>query len=238
MRAPLRAIDGYARILVEDHLARLDLEGQRVLGVISSETKRMGELIDDLLSFSRLGRQALRSAPIDLHGLVQTVFRELIQLEPERTFRLEVPDTLPVVYGDPAMIRQLLVNLLGNAVKYTRGREVAVIEVGAGKERSDGVMEKWSNAAMADSSTPTLQHSSTPVIFVRDNGVGFDIQYAGKLFGVFQRLHSAGEFEGTGVGLALVQRIVHRHGGRIWAEAKLNAGATFYFTLPGREGVV
>ncbi len=207
LRAPLRAINGFARILTEDHAARLDAEGQRVLGIVRKEAVRMGHLIDDLLQFSRLGRQPLRRVPTDMNLLVREVQAELRGRAPERAvvFRLE---RLPVAPADPALLRQVWFNLLDNACKYTRQRQPAEIVVSG---RIDGGCAVYS---------------------VKDNGSGFEMKYAAKLFGVFQRLHRAEEFEGTGVGLALVQRILHRHGGRIWAEAELDRGATFRFTLP------
>ena len=207
LRGPLRGIGGYARILQEDFKDKLDVEGNRVLSVIQSETQRMGRLIDELLNFSRLGRQQMKSSMLDLTALAQSVFQELGggSSDPARQLKL---DPLPPASGDEALMRQVFVNLLSNAIKFTRRRKDAVIEMGA----------------QSDSEHHTY--------YVRDNGVGFDPKYANKLFGVFQRLHRDDEFEGTGVGLALVQRIIHRHGGRIWAEARLNEGATFYFTLP------
>ena len=210
LRAPLRAVNGYARILLEDHAGKLDAEAQRVLGVVCDEATRMGRVIDDLLRFSRLGRQALRVAPTDMTALVGEVFHKLRQLTSERDvdFRLT---PLPSVPADHALMREVWLNLLDNALKYTRPRERAVIEV-------DGTVE-----------------GGSVVYRVRDNGVGFDMKYAGKLFGAFQRLHKAEEFEGTGVGLALVQRLVSRHGGRVWAEATTGRGATFHFSLPTRE---
>jgi light-regulated signal transduction histidine kinase (bacteriophytochrome) len=207
LRAPLRAIDGFARILGEDYTARLGDEGQRVLGVICGEAKRMGQLIDDLLAFSRMSRQEAKSVPIDLTALAQAVFDEHALKAPGRQIRLKVQPLL-TARGDCAMMRQVLTNLLSNALKYTRSRPVAEIEIGGRVEGAENLF------------------------YVKDNGVGFDMKYAGKLFGVFQRLHTEEEFEGTGVGLALVQRVIRRHGGRVWAEAKLNDGATFYFTLP------
>jgi PAS domain S-box-containing protein len=206
LRAPLRGIDGYARILFEDYEPRLDAEGKRVLSVIQAETRRMGRLIDELLNFSRLGRQQLKSSVVDLSSMARDIFQELTRhVERKPCFELK---PLPPARGDDALIRQVFVNLLSNAVKFTRHREAPMIEVGS---RSD---------------------SDQNLYYVKDNGVGFDAKYANKLFGVFQRLHREDEFEGTGVGLALVQRIIHRHGGRTWAEGKLNEGATFYFTLP------
>ena len=207
LRAPLRAVDGFSRILADDYAARLDDNGLRILGVIRSETQRMGQLIDDLLAFSRLGRQPMDQESIDMHALAQAVFDDLAEREPSRQLRLDLHPLAPAC-GTRAMVRQVWVNLLGNAIKFTQGREVGEIEVGS-REGEDGV----------------------PIYYVKDNGAGFDMRYEDKLFGVFQRLHSQQEFAGTGVGLALVQRIVERHGGRIWAEAELQHGATFYFTL-------
>jgi PAS domain S-box-containing protein len=209
LRAPLRAIDGFTRILVEDYAAVLDAEGQRVLGVVSKEGQRMGQLIDDLLTFSRLGRRALQTVDLDLETLAREVFDGLAALVPARQLRLYTTP-LPPAHVDPALFRQVLTNLLDNAIKYTRPQAVAEIEIGGSVQGSENVYH------------------------VKDNGVGFDMQYADKLFGVFQRLHREDEFEGTGVGLALVQRIVHRHGGRVWAESHVGQGATFFFTLPNR----
>lgn len=208
LRAPLRAVDGFSRILADDYVTRLDENGLRILGVIRSETRRMGQLIDDLLAFSRLGREPLSQAQIDMRALAQAVFDELAEQEPGRKLRFDLHD-LPTAYGTQSMIRQVWVNLIGNAIKFTREREVGEIEVGA-QDGEDG----------------------TPVYYVKDNGAGFDMRYAEKLFGVFQRLHTDQEFAGTGVGLALVHRIVQRHGGRIWADAVVERGAVFYFTLP------
>ena len=210
LRAPLRAIHGFARILLEDHQAKLDPEAQRLLGVIDQNTRRMGQLIDDLLAFSRLGRKELASARVDMTEMAHVVADELRRTEPERNGQLEVEiGTLLPAQGDRAVLRQVFSNLLQNAMKFTRAQPNARIEVGS---RPDG---------------------KETVYFVKDNGAGFDPRYSDKLFGVFQRLHSNEEFEGTGVGLAIVKRIVQRHGGRVWAEGKVNEGATFYFTLPG-----
>lgn len=207
LRAPLRAVDGFSGMVVEDYAAELGEEGQRMLGVIRSETQRMGRLIDDLLAFSRLGRQQIDASPVDMHGLARAVFDELAAREPERDLRLQMKP-LPLVHGSEALIRQVWINLVSNALKFTCQRECTEIEIGvlAGDERA-------------------------AVYFVKDNGVGFNMRYSNKLFGIFQRLHSQEEFPGTGVGLALVQRIIHRHGGRIWAESEVGHGATFYFTL-------
>jgi len=209
LRVPLRAIDGFARILEEEYTTRLDGEGRRLLGVVCGETKRMGHLIDDLLAFSKMSRQPAESAPIDVTALARAVFAECAAQAPGRQLEFKV-QPLPPARGDRAMLRQVLQNLCSNAIKYTRPRAVAQIEIGG---RPEGEKNLY---------------------YVKDNGVGFDMKYAGKLFGVFQRLHAEDMFEGTGVGLALVQRVIHRHGGRVWAEAKLNEGATFYFTLPNR----
>jgi len=208
LRAPLRAINGYTRILLEDYAEPLDEEGKRVCQVIIGETQRMGKLIDDLLAFSRLSRKQIQPAPVDMKSLAYSVFGELTT-EPAREridFKL---GKLPMANGDPALLHQVWVNLLSNAIKFSSKRERAVIEVGSKRSENEAVY------------------------FVRDNGAGFDIQYVDKMFGVFQRLHSEDEFEGTGVGLAIVQRIVQRHGGRVWADSRPGEGATFYFTVEG-----
>ena len=212
LRAPLRAIHGFARILLEDHNAKLEPEAQRLLGVIDQNTRRMGQLIDDLLAFSRLGRTDLTTGPVDMKELTQMVADEIQRAEASRNGSLEIRiDPLPPARGDRGLLRQVMSNLLQNAAKFTRDRPSARIEVGS---RPD---------------------SGQTVYYVKDNGAGFDVRYADKLFGVFQRLHSAEQFEGTGVGLAIVKRIVQRHGGRVWAEGAANHGATFYFTLPGED---
>mgnify|MGYP002634219362 CR=1 FL=1 len=211
LRAPLRAIDGYGRILVEDYTERLDDEGRRVLAVISSETRRMGQLIDDLLAFSRLGRQKLEMSEINMTTLAQAVFEEQLAQAPERNLQVDLKPMSPA-YGDRAMLRVVFTNLISNAIKFTKHCDPAQIEIGSRNE--DGQV----------------------VYYVKDNGAGFDMKYASKLFGVFQRLHSTEEFEGTGVGLALIQSVIRHHGGRIWAEAKVNEGATFTFALPNKKG--
>lgn len=208
LRAPLRAIDGFSRVLLEDYADRLDEEGRRVLGIIRESTHQMGRLIDDLLAFSRLARASMAVSEVDMDALVRNVWAEVVAAEPGRTVDLRV-QSLPPARADRAMVRQVWANLLSNALKFTRPRPVAVIEVGGRVEGDEAVY------------------------YVRDNGVGFDMRYADKLFGVFQRLHRVDEFEGTGVGLAIVRRVVHRHGGRVWAEGQVDGGATFYFTLPG-----
>ena len=209
LRAPLRAIDGFSRIILEDYLDKLDDEGRRVLNVIRGNTQRMAQLIDDLLVFSHLGRQEIRISDVDMEKLAKNAFKELNLIIPERKIHFSIKPLSPI-QGDQAMIRQVLINLLSNAVKFTRPKENATIEVGGGREGNENIY------------------------YVKDNGVGFDMQYVDKLFGVFQRLHSSEEFEGTGVGLAIVQRIIHRHGGRVWAEGKVGEGASFYFSLPAK----
>ena len=210
LRAPLRAIDGYTRILVEDYEAILDAEGKRICSVISNEARRMGQLIDDLLAFSRLGRKEMFRSKIDMKALAGSVFDELLKGQDPGRIDFQLAK-LPSTRGDLALIQQVWVNLLANAIKFTSKKDRAVIEVGCKQSKDENTY------------------------FVRDNGAGFDMEYANKLFGVFQRLHSESEFEGTGVGLAIVQRIIHRHGGRVWAEGEMEKGATFYFALPRKE---
>jgi len=213
LRAPLRAVDGYTRILMEDYASCLDEEGRRICSVISGSARDMGRLIDDLLSFSRVGRVPLREAPIDMAAMARSAFFEITSEEGRGRIDFRV-GTLPTASGDPSLLRQAWLNLLSNAVKFSSKKDRPVIEV---------------EAAEACSET---------VYTVRDNGAGFDMQAADKLFGVFQRLHSAREFEGTGIGLAIVQRILERHGGRVWAEAETGKGAAFHFSLrnePGKE---
>lgn len=209
LRSPLRAINGFSNALLEDHAAGLNADAQRYLNLIRTNALNMGRLIDDLLSFSRFGRQKIRVSDIDMEKLARAAFDELERANPGRPPRLDI-SPLPRARGDYSMIRQVFFNLLSNAIKFTGAGDNAIIEIG-------GVTEGNEN-----------------VYYVKDNGVGFDMRYADKLFGVFQRLHSAAEFEGTGVGLAIVQRIIHRHDGRVWADGKENEGATFYFTLPIR----
>jgi len=206
LRAPLRAMDGFSRAVLEDYGPQLPEEGQRYLNIIRSNSQKMGALIDDLLTFSRLSRAPMSKQQIDTATLVQAALNELSAQIEGRQIDLRI-EPLPECEGDPALLKQVWVNLLSNAFKYSRKREQAVIEIGCRAE--DGV-----NA-----------------YFVRDNGAGFDMRYAHKLFGVFQRLHRAEDYEGTGVGLAIVQRVIHRHGGRVWAESVLDQGTTFHFTL-------
>jgi PAS domain S-box-containing protein len=210
LRAPLRAITGFTNILVEDYAPTLDAEGKRISGVIIHEAQRMGQLIDDLLAFSRLSRKEITQSTIDMQALMQSVLNELTTPESCARIDLQVGE-LPSALGDRALIRQVWVNLLSNALKFSSKKERAVIEVASKQDENE------------------------TIYFVRDNGAGFDMQYAGNLFGVFQRLHSEREFVGTGVGLAIVQRIIARHGGRVWADSQVGKGAVFYFTLPGKE---
>lgn len=207
LRAPLRHVSGFVDLLKKHMKDSLDEKGIRYLGTISDATKRMGTLIDDLLSFSRMGRKELTRSTVDLNAIIAQTVKDLRHEMGERTIEWDIRQ-LPMVTGDSAMLGQVFSNLLGNAVKFTGTKQKARIVVGC------------------------EQREKEMLVFVRDNGVGFDMQYVNKLFGVFQRLHHHVEFEGTGVGLANVRRIIHRHGGRTWAEGSPNEGATFYFTLP------
>ena len=200
LRSPLRAVDGYARMLEEDYGERLDDEGRRLLGVVRDSSRRMGQLIDDLLNFARLGRQVPAKQALDMTALAREVAEEAGR-------GVEVA-SLPPCEGDRGLLRQVWANLIGNAVKYSSKRADARVEVGGRREAGENVY--W----------------------VRDNGAGFDMRYAAKLFGVFQRLHGDHEFPGTGVGLAIVERVITRHGGRVWAEGRPEEGACFYFSLP------
>lgn len=208
LRAPLRHIDGFVKLLARQAGEKLDERGRRYLDIIADSARQMGMLIDDLLVFSRMSRSELRHARVSLDALVHEAIHGLEGEINGRPIRWKI-GSLPEVEADPAMLRQVWVNLIANAVKYSRPRNPAEIEIGCSSENGEFVF------------------------FVRDNGVGFDMQYAHKLFGVFQRLHRPEEFEGNGIGLAHVRRIIHRHGGRTWAEAKPDGGATFFFSLPG-----
>jgi len=209
LRAPLRAIDGFSRILVEDFGEKMSKDEKRLLDVIRKNTQQMGQLIDDLLAFARLGRKELALAPVDMKALLIELVPEVLAGTEDRVIDLRA-GVLPPAVGDRALLKQVWLNLMSNAVKYTRNRDRALIQI--------------SGEVVGDEN----------VYKVADNGAGFDMQYVEKLFGVFQRLHRNTEFEGTGVGLALVQRIVRRHGGRVWAEGQVDVGATFYFALPRR----
>ena len=212
LRAPLRAIDGFSQILIEDYPDKLDKEGKRVLNVIRDNTERMGELIDDLLTFSRLGRKEVRKTKINMEKLTRATFEEFKDFAPQEKLKMNL-NALPPAFGDESLIREVLVNFLSNATKFSKSEKTSLIEVGGESQDNENVY--W----------------------VKDNGVGFDMKYKDKLFGVFQRLHSQEDFKGTGVGLAIANRIIHRHGGRVWAEGKVNKGATFYFALPKKGGV-
>jgi PAS domain S-box-containing protein len=211
LRAPLRHVQGYAEMLTAATAGQLSDKSLRYLSTINAATLEMGELIDNLLAFSRIGRVTLAQSRVSLDNVVRDVVGGLDMSTRERNIKWRIAP-LPAVAGDPSLLKQVFANLLGNAVKYTRGRDPAEIEIGC--SQAEGAHH---------------------VLFVRDNGAGFDMQYAHKLFGVFQRLHRTDEFEGTGIGLATVRRIVTRHGGRTWAEGKINGGATIYFTLPAAE---
>lgn len=210
LRAPLRHINGFVELLKEHAGARFDAQGQHYMTTIINSARRMGSLIDDLLVFSRMGKSEMQMGMVNLDRLVQEVINDFQTETQDREISWKIGG-LPEVRGDAAMLRQVWANLIGNAVKYSRPRAKAEIEIGSRLEGTDHVC------------------------FVRDNGVGFDPQYAGKLFGVFQRLHSADEFEGTGIGLANVQRIIRRHGGRVWGDGRVDGGAVFHFSLPKRE---
>jgi signal transduction histidine kinase len=209
LRSPLRAVDGYARILESDHAVQLDAEGRRLLGVVRASSQLMSRLIEALLNLARIGRQPLKTEPVELDALVSQLIEELRAGTGGRSIEFTV-GKLGTAAADPALLRQALANLLGNAIKFTRDSHPALVEVGCRTE---------------------TETSGVPVYYVKDNGAGFDMRYAEKLFGVFQRFHKTDEFEGTGVGLSIVQRVINRHGGRIWAESKPGEGATFYFTL-------
>jgi two-component system sensor kinase len=211
MRAPVRAVDGFTKILIEEYAGLLDDEGRRLLEIVRQNTEKMGELIDGLLALSRIGREKVAFADVNMSELAKTAFDEQkAEAGKQRHIALKL-DSLPPAYGDRRLITQVFQNLVANAIKFTRNQSAATIEVG------------YQPGANED------------IYFVRDNGVGFDMNHAQKLFGTFQRLHGANEFEGSGIGLATVRRIIERHGGRVWAESKPNKGATFYFSLPIRE---
>jgi len=211
LRAPLRSMGGFARVLLEDYPDKLDQDGQRYLKIIHQDARKMGQLIDDLLALARLGRKEMSLVRIDMAELAKAVFEELKAHYSERKLQIDL-QPLPAALADRVMMRQALANLLENAVKFTKDRDPALIEVSGWSEPLENVY------------------------CVKDNGVGFDMRYVGKLFEVFQRLHSEEEFAGTGVGLAIVKRIIDRHGGRVWAEGKVNEGAAFCFAIPRRNG--
>jgi K+-sensing histidine kinase KdpD len=206
LRGPLRAINGYMHILQEEHADRLDAEGHELFKRVRKASQHMGQLIDDLLKLSRLTQQEVIRVPVDLGALANTVVKELCEAEPDRSVTIEIGGGL-TANADPRLLRVVLANLFNNALKFTRKNQGAKIEF------------------------RSFQNGEEKIFFVRDNGAGFDMQFAGKLFGAFERLHNSDEFEGSGIGLATVQRIIRRHGGRVWAEAAVNQGATIFFTL-------
>jgi len=207
LRAPIRAINGYSKILVEDYAEKFDADGKKVLHSIMHNSKKMGDLIDDLLAFSKLGRKPVTVSDVNMNNLVKLVREELIFEEGEN-FPVFTIKLLPAAKVDQSLIKQVWINLVSNAIKYSKYKPITNIEIGA------------------------YEKDKLVVYYVKDEGAGFDMQYYDKLFGVFQRLHSQEEFEGTGIGLAIVQKIVHRHGGTVWAESTLNEGTCFYFSLP------
>ncbi len=207
LRSPLRAINGFTQVLMEDYADKIDDEGKSVMKEIVSNSNKMGQLIDNLLEFSHIGKQNICAAIVGLGELVQSVLLELKQQEPTGYLSITVKP-LGLIMGDRAMLKQVFINLISNAFKYTGKLEKPIIEIGSYPENNQ------------------------TVIYVKDNGAGFDMRYYGNLFGVFQRLHSTNEFEGTGVGLAIIQRIIFKHSGKVWAEAKVNEGACFYISLP------
>ncbi|HOY32303.1 MAG TPA: YfiR/HmsC family protein [Bacteroidales bacterium] len=207
LRAPLRAINGFTKILSEDYSEKIDAEGHRICGIIQNEAARMGQLIDDLLAFSRLSRSPMQTRPADMTALVKNVFEETKEQYPDNKVEFSLTPLLTADV-DVNLLRQVWINYISNAFKFSSKKEIIKIQVGC------------------------YENPRENIYFVKDNGAGFDMKYADKLFGVFQRLHNINEFYGTGVGLAIVQRIIHRHGGRVWAEGEINKGATFYFSLP------
>ena len=211
LRNPLTAIGGFSNLLLKQYSNNLGLDEQHCLNIIRKNAKHMEQLIDDLLAFSRFGREGMNPVPIDMEALAKAVFEEIKTFAQGRTLEFKI-ESSPPAYGDPSMIRQVLVNLLSNAIKYTKTKDAAKIEMGGHVENGENIY------------------------YVRDNGAGFDMAKYDKLFAAFQRLHSSAEFEGTGVGLATVERIIERHGGKVWAEGKVDEGATFYFSLPSRVG--
>jgi len=206
LRAPLRAIDGFSKILKEDYQDKLDAEGKRLITTICSNTEKMGKLIEDLLALSHTGRHEIKKENVNMMQLVDSIYKELIVTEPEREISLDLKK-LPDNIADPSLMRQVWVNLISNAIKFTQTKQKALIEIGS-----------------------STDENNINQYYIKDNGIGFDMKYSDKLFGVFQRLHGS-EIEGTGIGLAHVKRIIMRHGGKAWGEGKIDEGATFYFTL-------
>jgi signal transduction histidine kinase len=220
LRAPLRAIGGFSRILLEEYAAPLPPEAKEYLKLVCENTSQMGHLVDDLLSFSRLGRLALTKKPVNPETIVRLCLQEM---QPDLLGRqIEIViGTLPLCQADPTLLKQVWTNLISNALKYTRKRELGRVEIGS----------RTGPQPLANEHKNLTESKEETVYFVKDNGAGYDMKYADKLFGVFQRQHRATDYEGTGVGLAIVQRIISRHGGRVWGEAEVNKGATFSFTL-------
>ncbi|HCL00027.1 MAG TPA: hypothetical protein DHW42_08000, partial [Candidatus Marinimicrobia bacterium] len=214
LRAPLRHVDGFAELLMSQSADKLDEKGRSYLDKIITASQNMGTLIDDLLAFSRIGRKEIFKIPVELNSMIEKIKDELESDIKNRKVSWRV-DQLGIVRADPTLIKQVFVNLMSNALKYTRPRKEAKIEIGL--KKSD---------------------ENEKIIYIKDNGVGFDMKYSDKLFGVFQRLHSSSDFEGTGIGLANVRRIINRHGGRVWAEAEIDKGAAFYISLPNVGGKV
>jgi len=211
LRTPLRAIEGFSAILVEDYADRLDSEGQRVIGVVREGARKMAQLIDDILAFSRVGRVEMSAASVDMNELVNGLLADFTDLLAGRDVHIEVA-ALPAVNGDRMMLRRVWQNLIDNAIKYTGAKDSAHIEIGV------------------------TSSGDEQIFWIKDDGAGFDMRYVDKLFGMFRRLHGVDEFSGTGIGLAIVKRIVNRHGGRVWAEGRPDIGATFFFALPaGKE---
>ncbi|MCK9150630.1 sensor histidine kinase [Methanobacterium alcaliphilum] len=207
LRVPLRAIDGFSRIMVEDYEDTLDEEGIRLLNIIRDNTRKMGQLIDDILLLSRAGRQEMNINQLDMNSLVENIYGEFSTQTEGRNINFMVED-LPPVFGDRSLMYQVFSNLIGNALKFTSHKDPAEITVGCIEEKNEYVF------------------------YVQDNGAGFDMKYINKLFGLFQRLHSPEEFEGTGVGLSIVQRIIKRHNGKVWGEGAVDEGAIIYFSMP------
>ncbi len=212
LRVPLRAIDGFSRIVIEDYEDKLDEEGIRLLNVVRDNTKKMGQLIDDILLLSRAGRQEMKISELDMSSLAKNIYTDFYQDTKERAVIFSVDD-LPRARGDRALITQVFTNLIGNAIKFTGDKDISKIEVGYNIDKDDNIY------------------------YVKDNGAGFDMKYYDKLFGLFQRLHTQDEFKGTGVGLSIVQRVISRHGGRVWGEGEVDKGATIYFSLPKNAGI-
>jgi len=209
LRAPLRALDGYSKMMESAYSQVLDNEGKRLLGIIQTNAKKMGVLVDDLLAFSKLGKKEIEKSQINMDQMIEAVLHELRDFIPQKT-SIQTNTLLPA-YADNSLLHQVWVNLISNALKYSRKTENPQVYINCVKSENEIIYS------------------------VKDNGVGFSMDYIDKLFGVFQRLHGTIEFEGTGIGLAIVQRIITKHGGRVWAEGKINEGATFYFTLPDNE---